>query len=110
MTLLTAMINTNSTYFFLAKVCLETDHVGDGYCDDIANTQICNWDGGDCCGPYANTDHCSDCTCQDPNLTTQMSTTGPVSSTGPVSTTGPISTTVTTSNPTTGSIGKANIF
>ena len=78
-------------------MCLETDHVvGDGYCDDIANTQICNWDGGDCCGPYANTDHCSDCTCQDPNLTTQMST---------------ISTTVTTSNPTTtGSIGKANMF
>ena len=91
----------NSIHFFLIKVCLETDHVGDGYCDDIANTQICNWDGGDCCDPYANTDHCSDCTCQDPNLTTQMSTTGPVSSTGPVSTTGPISTTgpVSTSGP-----------
>ena len=24
--------------------------IGDGYCDDINNTEECSWDGGDCCG------------------------------------------------------------
>ena len=73
-------------------MCLETENVGDGYCDDIANTQICNWDGGDCCPRkcsdderlifyerpycpciYAWNTHCTfplidECKCLDPNI------------------------------------------
>merc|ERR1719288_7361 len=43
--------------------------VGDGKCDDITNVEHegCEWDGGDCCGPDVNTDHCSECECLDPN-------------------------------------------
>ena len=26
--------------------------IGDGYCDDTANNENCNYDGGDCCGIY----------------------------------------------------------
>ena len=33
--------------------------IGDGYCDDGANSLECNFDGGDCCGPYVNTDYCT---------------------------------------------------
>ena len=42
--------------------------VGDGKCDDITNVEHegCEWDGGDCCGPDVNTDHCSECECLDP--------------------------------------------
>ena len=42
---------------------METDHVADGYCDDIANTDICYWDGGDCCGPNRVIDYCTECQC-----------------------------------------------
>ena len=37
--------------------------VGDFYCDDMTNTIVCNYDGGDCCGPNINTQYCSECTC-----------------------------------------------
>merc|ERR1719433_1706189 len=42
--------------------------VGDGRCDDFVNVEHegCEWDGGDCCGPDVNTDHCSECECLDP--------------------------------------------
>jgi hypothetical protein len=37
-------------------LCLNTltcqsdeSQVGDGYCDEDSNTELCNWDGGDCC-------------------------------------------------------------
>ena len=33
--------------------------IGDGYCDDAANTLDCNFDGGDCCGPNVNTVYCT---------------------------------------------------
>ena len=39
--------------------------IGDGYCDDEANTELHNYDGGDCCGPCVVTDRCSNCTCLD---------------------------------------------
>ena len=44
--------------------------VGDGRCDDFVNVEHegCEWDGGDCCGPDVNTDHCSQCECLDPNF------------------------------------------
>ena len=37
--------------------------VGDGFCDDIANIEECNYDGGDCCGPNINMDYCFECSC-----------------------------------------------
>ena len=60
--------------------------VGDGRCDDFVNVEHegCEWDGGDCCGPDVNTDHCSQCECLDPNA--GVPTTAP---TPPVTTEGP---------------------
>ena len=39
--------------------------VGDGYCDDVANTESCTYDGGDCCGANVNTQYCTECQCMD---------------------------------------------
>jgi hypothetical protein len=39
--------------------------IGDGFCDDEANTEGCSYDGGDCCGDCANTDLCTECSCHD---------------------------------------------
>ena len=57
--------------------------IADGYCDDDNNNMECSYDGGDCCGPNANTQYCDDCSCLDPNggnggntTTTTASTTG----------------------------------
>ena len=71
--------------------CLETDHVADGHCDDIANTEICNWDGGDCCGPNRVIDYCAECQCHE---TTTPTTAAPT-------TAAPITTSHTTAAPTT---------
>ena len=61
--------------FYSSLECLETDHVADGHCDDIANTEICNWDGGDCCGPNRVVDYCTECQChENTTLTTAAST------------------------------------
>ena len=38
---------------------------GDGYCDDLNNTEGCQWDDGDCCG--GDTTYCSVCECLDPS-------------------------------------------
>ena len=37
--------------------------IGDGYCDDMNNIEICNYDGGDCCGDNVNTQYCFRCQC-----------------------------------------------
>ena len=37
--------------------------IGDGDCDDATNTQGCNFDGGDCCGPNTDTQYCTVCAC-----------------------------------------------
>ena len=39
--------------------------IGNGFCNDEANTAGCGYDGGDCCGNCANTDLCTECTCHD---------------------------------------------
>ena len=67
--------NTN----LFSSECLETDDIADGYCDDIANTEICNWDGGDCCGPNSNLTYCTECQCQ--NTTTPTSEAPPTTAT-----------------------------
>ena len=45
--------------------CAIPQWIGDGYCDDVINTELCNYDGGDCCGSYINTVYCSECECCD---------------------------------------------
>ena len=37
--------------------------IGNGYCNDEANNDECNYDGGDCCGTCVNSELCSDCAC-----------------------------------------------
>ena len=37
--------------------------IGDGYCNDEYNTAKENYDGGDCCLPNINTEHCTECVC-----------------------------------------------
>ena len=40
--------------------------VGDGYCDDMFNWHVCDFDGGDCCtnsSTKVNTMFCEDCFC-----------------------------------------------
>jgi len=45
------------------KRCFDLDWKGDGICDDQNNHAGCNFDGGDCCGPDADTDLCTLCQC-----------------------------------------------
>ena len=37
--------------------------IGNGYCEEAMNNENCNFDGGDCCDPNANTIYCEDCIC-----------------------------------------------
>ena len=71
---------TTSTGGQSSTVWCNIGWIADGYCDDINNNMECSYDGGDCCGPNANTQYCSDCSCLDPNggntTTTAASTTG----------------------------------
>ena len=43
--------------------------IADLYCDDINNNIECNYDGGDCCGPNANTLYCQECLCLNDTIT-----------------------------------------
>ena len=45
------------------EACEKPDWVGDGYCDDETNTEVCDYDGGDCCVTDPNTEYCSQCLC-----------------------------------------------
>jgi hypothetical protein len=46
-----------------AKKSSDTSYIGDGYCDDRFNWDVCNFDSGDCCGESVNTMFCHDCIC-----------------------------------------------
>ena len=50
-------------FFFAVPGCNDTALVGNGFCNDETNTEICNYDGGDCCLNVVNKTQCSDCTC-----------------------------------------------
>ena len=54
---------------------LGVDYADDGVCDDANNIEICQWDGGDCCGDNVITTNCSVCACLDPRETTVATTT-----------------------------------
>ena len=45
------------------SLCHNDRFVADGYCDDSTNTELCNYDGGDCCYKKSNYQYCNDCTC-----------------------------------------------
>ena len=40
--------------------------IGGGLCDDFPNNEICNYDGGDCCGEQITNGFCTKCQCLDP--------------------------------------------
>ena len=44
--------------------CWQLVGIGDGICDDQANTLECNYDGGDCCMGIKGI-HCIQCVCKD---------------------------------------------
>ena len=46
-------------------VCEHPTWIGDGYCNDVINTESCNYDGGDCCGSSIDTTYCIECQCCD---------------------------------------------
>ena len=43
--------------------CVHPNLIGNGVCNDEANTIVCNYDGGDCCGFNINKESCIQCTC-----------------------------------------------
>ena len=47
--------------------CANPLWIGDGFCDDLTNNLICNYDGGDCCGPAVNIVYCNLCECKEEN-------------------------------------------
>ena len=58
------------SFFFHTKVCENKDWAGNGYCDDQTNILVCNYDGGDCCGPNVNKQYCTECQCKNGGETT----------------------------------------
>lgn len=45
--------------------CPYEKSMGNGYCEDFSNIPLCNFDGGDCCGPSVAKNLCLDCICYD---------------------------------------------
>ena len=41
----------------------EESWISDDSCDDVNNNQLCNYDGGDCCGANVIKQYCIDCDC-----------------------------------------------
>ena len=62
----TTTITTSSTATSISGCGIE-NWKGDGLCDDQNNVEECEWDGGDCCGPFVNLYYCTACQCLDPN-------------------------------------------
>ena len=57
-------------YLVLEPLCYNHAYIGDGYCDDDNNNDVCNYDGGDCCLDHVLTDWCTICICIEDNPTT----------------------------------------
>ena len=45
--------------------CKYPEHVGDGFCNDATNKEICDYDGGDCCTIFINVEYCRTCICHE---------------------------------------------
>ena len=37
--------------------------IGDGFCDDMNNQELCDYDYGDCCGAFKRIHFCMKCEC-----------------------------------------------
>ena len=37
--------------------------IGDGFCDDMNNQELCDFDSGDCCGAFTKNNFCIQCEC-----------------------------------------------
>ena len=37
--------------------------IGDGFCDDMNNHELCEFDRGDCCGAFTKIHFCIECRC-----------------------------------------------
>ena len=63
-TITTSTTNTKMTTTTAVSACTN-NYVGDGYCDDENNIEVCNWDGGDCCNNNIQNwdEYCDDCQC-----------------------------------------------
>ncbi len=49
----------------LEEKCYVKSFVGNGVCEDFANTLACEFDGGDCCRPGSLKTRCKDCECKE---------------------------------------------
>ena len=56
-------LSFNVFSFSTVSDCGNISLVGDGFCNDETNNEICNYDGGDCCLYVNNIDQCSNCIC-----------------------------------------------
>ena len=63
----------NDNYILITDCMGFVQYIGDGYCDDENNNEMCEFDQGDCCLEEVKTDFCTDCICYEGNST--MSTT-----------------------------------
>ena len=57
----------------MIKGCVDPDHYGDNYCDDVNNNEACFFDGGDCCGGIIHPFYCTECLCLEEGGTTTSS-------------------------------------
>ena len=40
-----------------------SEWIGDGFCDDMNNQKLCDFDSGDCCGAFTKIHFCMECRC-----------------------------------------------
>ena len=50
-------------YFFKIADGGRSDWIGDGFCDDMNNQELCDFDSGDCCGAFTKIHFCIQCRC-----------------------------------------------
>jgi hypothetical protein len=53
---------------FTAPQCPEPSSLGDGFCEDNLNIELCHFDGGDCCLAVIDSNFCTDCLCNTDEL------------------------------------------
>ena len=41
----------------------KSEWIGDGFCDDMNNQELCDYDYGDCCGAFKRNHFCIECKC-----------------------------------------------
>jgi hypothetical protein len=56
--------------FLILLACpADPEWIGDGLCDDDANSENCQFDGGDCCLDDVVIDFCEECMCYETGIT-----------------------------------------